>query len=494
MCGCPSFRATSHRVPSEYGVPHRGPFGRHLAIGEDLERRNNEHIIIDPKYTLKRTRQEKTQKTPTETKGKEKTKKEMDNIKSNDFFGAGIGLLAVTTTLALLRKSALLTASFAQKRLTTQLEITSKDQSYPWFLNWYSKQPQPLFTHTLSLQTHLIKHTNGSIDTKFNLVPGTGKHWFKYMNIWIMMDRIRAEKMVDLTNAQPWETITLTTLARHKNVFNHILIEARTLELQKHTGKTVIFTSFGHEWRPFGSPRAQRLLSSVILNQGVSEAILTDVKQFLNNASWYANRGIPYRRGYLLYGVPGSGKSSFIQALAGELNYNICVLSLGEQTMTDDRLNHLLVHAPPRTLLLLEDVDAAFLKREAKTGYTTGVTFSGLLNALDGVTSSEERIIFMTTNHISRLSTALIRPGRVDYRQLFTYASKDQMRRMFVRFYPGKEELAQKFADRIGDRNVSTAALQGLFLLWRDDANAAIDHVETLFHTVSDDVGEKLEV
>jgi chaperone BCS1 len=73
--------------------------------------------------------------------------------------------------------------------------------------------------------------------------------------------------------------------------------------------------------------------------------------------------GIPYRRGYLLYGPPGSGKSSFIQALAGELGYNICLLNLSEPGLTDDRLNHLLGNTPERSILLLEDVDAAFNQR-----------------------------------------------------------------------------------------------------------------------------------
>jgi chaperone BCS1 len=73
--------------------------------------------------------------------------------------------------------------------------------------------------------------------------------------------------------------------------------------------------------------------------------------------------GIPYRRGYLLHGPPGSGKSSFIQALAGSLGYNICVLNISERGLTDDRLNYLLAHVPERSFVLLEDIDAAFNKR-----------------------------------------------------------------------------------------------------------------------------------
>ena len=74
-------------------------------------------------------------------------------------------------------------------------------------------------------------------------------------------------------------------------------------------------------------------------------------------------KGIPYRRGYLLHGPPGSGKSSFIQALAGSLSYDICVLNLSERGLTDDKLNYLMSNAPERSFILIEDVDAAFNKR-----------------------------------------------------------------------------------------------------------------------------------
>jgi chaperone BCS1 len=77
----------------------------------------------------------------------------------------------------------------------------------------------------------------------------------------------------------------------------------------------------------------------------------------------HEHAGIPYRRGYLLHGPPGSGKTSYIQALAGALSYDICLLNLSERGLGDDKLNHLLSNAPERSFVLIEDVDAAFNKR-----------------------------------------------------------------------------------------------------------------------------------
>jgi chaperone BCS1 len=232
---------------------------------------------------------------------------------------------------------------------------------------------------------------------------------------------------------------------------------------------------------------------------------VADVRDFLASAQWYYDRGIPYRRGYLLYGPPGTGKSSFIQALAGELDYDIAILNLSERGLTDDRLNHLLTIIPARTLVLLEDVDAAFANRRRQTdadGYQgANVTFSGLLNALDGVASSEERILFLTTNHVERLDEALVRPGRVDLTVRLDEATRYQVERLWDRFYGDLEDSAsyrKSFCRKLSSlgvidtdkgqlpsRGTSTAALQGLFLDNKGNMEGAIQSAGRLVTPIS---------
>ncbi|KAI9299006.1 hypothetical protein K502DRAFT_333999 [Neoconidiobolus thromboides FSU 785] len=414
----------------------------------------------------------------------------IDSLSNNPYFSAGFGLVGVGFGLTVAKQGSQLGYMYLKRRMLIQLEITSKDKSYPWLLNWLSLQKEQ-HIHQLSIETSFKQHNNGSVMTKFNFVPGPGQHFFNYKGAWFQVKRQRENKLVDLTSGAPWETITITTLTRDKKFVFELLDKARELALSKQMGKTVIYSSYGPEWRPFGQPRKKKPINSVILKDNQSDRIVKDVKEFLLNEKWYNDRGIPYRRGYLLYGPPGTGKSSFIQGLAGELDYNICLLNLSERGLTDDRLNHLMTVVPERSILLLEDIDAAFNQREqtTKQGYQSMVTFSGLLNALDGVGAAEERIIFMTTNHIEKLDTALIRPGRVDLKEYFGHVNEAQLINLFLRFYPNEKELALKFKEKLftykekdidEEVRLSAAALQGHFVRFKDSPVEALENINLL--------------
>ncbi|WWC66598.1 uncharacterized protein I206_100501 [Kwoniella pini CBS 10737] len=444
-------------------------------------------------------------------------------MSDNPYFSAGAGLMGIGVVLTVLRRSVTLGTTFAQRRMLVTLEIPSKDRSYPWFLEWMAaqsasqvgkgKKPMGFRSHELAVETSYKQHENGSSEAVFNLVPGPGTHYFKYQGTWFQVKRERDAKLMDLHSGSPWETLTLTTLSAYRHLFSSLLTEARALAEASTEGKTVVYTAWGVEWRPFGKPRGRREMGSVVLAEGVSEKIETDLRSFLGRGKWYAERGIPYRRGYLLHGPPGSGKTSFIQALAGSLHYNICLLNLAERGLTDDKLNHLLGLVPERSFILLEDVDSAFSKRvqTSEDGYKSSVTFSGLLNALDGVASSEERIIFMTTNHYERLDPALIRPGRVDLHELLDDAKGEQAKRLFIKFYgnstttiengqevekgrilrEGEIPLTDQEVEDLGNqvqkiiedeysrgRTISMASLQGLFI--RTGAQECLEGIREL--------------
>ncbi|KAI1846679.1 hypothetical protein JX266_007252 [Neoarthrinium moseri] len=424
----------------------------------------------------------------------------------NPVFAGGFGLASLGAALAMARRGAIAGAGMIRRRLLVNVEISKQDPAYPWVLAWLSQpRPQTSFLakrltriNKLSVATATSTTPNGPTRASFFLQPGYGRHIIKYKHAYISVNREK-QATARSNTGEPHETVELTTLYAHRHIFEDVFTEARQIALQANEGKTVVYSVRNFDWTPLGEPKRKRPLTSVVLDEGIKEGIVGDVKDFLQRQKWYIDRGIPYRRGYLLHGPPGSGKTSFIQALAGELDYSVAMVNLSEIGVTDDKLAFLLTKLPERTILLLEDVDSAFVNRKARgsDGYSgPTVTFSGLLNALDGLSAGEERIAFLTTNHIELLDPALIRPGRVDMMIRIGEATRHQAGRMWDNFYgdvdqdgSGKARFLNKL-DSLGlfgssedgapPPRTSTAAIQGLFLFNKDNMEGSIDMAEAL--------------
>lgn len=146
-------------------------------------------------------------------------------------------------------------------------------------------------SHELAVETKYEQRPDGSSTAEFSLVPGPGTHYFRHDGAWFQVKRERASNMLDLNSGTPWETVTLTTLSRDRGLFAGLLAEARVLAQAAQVGRTVIYTAWGAEWRPFGKPRMRRLLESVVLDEGVKERVTEDVKAFMRRGPWYFERG-----------------------------------------------------------------------------------------------------------------------------------------------------------------------------------------------------------
>ena len=253
------------------------------------------------------------------------------SLQDNPYFGAGFGLVGVGAGVAFLRKSSQLGMVLFRRHCMMTLEVPSKDKSYHWLLQWITERATR--TQHLSVETTFHQNETGKIDTNFDFIPSPGTHFFSYKRNLIRVERNREKQMMDLNMGVPWESVTLTAFGTNRAIYFEILEEARNLALYKQEGKTIMYCALGSEWRPFGYPRKKRPISSVILDRGLSERIQSDVREFIDNPEWYMDRGIPYRRGYLLHGPPGCGKSSYITALAG-----MAMSFLNQRTTSDWRI------------------------------------------------------------------------------------------------------------------------------------------------------------
>ncbi|XP_037044396.1 mitochondrial chaperone BCS1-like [Bradysia coprophila] len=301
----------------------------------------------------------------------------------------------------------------------------------------------------------------------------------------------------------PTEIYTITAYGtRNKQVLIEMLDEARK-RLEKKPSKQINYFKAKHQMGSSNWKLVRRFqprtLSSIVLKDGIMDAIQKDLDEFIESREWYKERGIPYRRGYLLYGPPGCGKTSFVKAIAGQIGYDIYEVQLSNQQLTDESLNILMSSIDKNAILLFEDVDAVFVPRmqdEANSVEVNGfagklkyreakgsLSFSGLLNAIDGVASEEDYIVFMTTNQIEKLDSALIRPGRIDMRQLIDYPDEHQITAFFRRFYPNCDDtVAETFAKAVTKLkcNPSVAQIQGVFLKHKHTPEDNLQDVDML--------------
>ena len=180
-----------------------------------------------------------------------------------------------------------------------------------------------------------------------------------------------------------------------------------------------------------GPPRP---LDSVVLADGQLERIVADLTQFLAEESWYVKAGVPWHRGYLLWGPPGTGKTSTAKAIAAHLGLDVYALALGD-VQDDSTLQQSIGNMAPRSMLLVEDVDItpAARQRDTADSDNAGITLAGLLQALDGVTTPHGLITVLTSNRPDVLDTALVRPGRCDLVEHIDLLPADRATALFER-------------------------------------------------------------
>jgi mitochondrial chaperone BCS1 len=293
---------------------------------------------------------------------------------------------------------------------------------------------------------------------KAYLSPGEGFHIFT-LNGSLMWLR----REVQVTQSV-FERVSLSHFGRDVSLLKNLLEEAIATRAARDADQLSVYIPnpfHGGDWMR-ARLGARRSLASVVLKAGQGESILADLQRFFGGRARYAELGIPWRRGYLLHGPPGTGKTSLVTALASELHLNVCTLSLASPVVTDEKIHTLLASVPLRSLLLIEDVDAFFQARNAANTQVK-LSFSGFLNALDGVATQEGTVLFMTTNHVAALDDALIRAGRIDERVELAACDEDQLQRLYMKFN-ADENAARAYAASNISKALSPAQVQDALL------------------------------
>lgn len=386
-----------------------------------------------------------------------------------------IGLVGATITASILyalKEVPRLIWSWIKWSTTVKIHIRGEDDAYQWVTEWLAK-------HKYTLSARRVKISANSETGDITIEPGFGRHliWEGLTPIWI--ERLREDKPVTSsvhagakTAARMSESYSIVFLGRSqvraRNMLNKI-----TGQFYKERGLDV---KIWNGWWDVTPSRALRPLSSIFTNENMHHEVLEDALEFFQNERWYVERGIPYHRGYLFCGPPGTGKTSLVKALASHLHRPLCYLRIN--SVEDDRdLLNAFVTAPKNAIILLEDIDTLKvthdrdkLDESSDLGQKAahGVSLGGLLNTLDGVVSVENRLVIMTTNQPQKLDPALMRPGRIDRSWCFEELKPQAAYDMVKVFRPHMSD--EDIRELVSDKCISAAEWQKILMqMYSDD-------------------------
>jgi chaperone BCS1 len=288
------------------------------------------------------------------------------------------------------------------------------------------------------------------------------------------------------SSGQMQNAIVLRTIGWSLEPLRKFIKTCHNFKIDNKSGTTTVYFSSGNQRDPYTGGewssvvKAARKLDTIDIDDDLKADLVSDAEHYYSAESkrFFADCGIPYRRGYMFWGPPGTGKTSFSAALAAHLSCDIYIINLATGDISDGRLHRLFLALPRKCIVVIEDIDSAGIGREQgpgeapkpnPTAATNGVpdlpngteipmapgilgghnshsnnrrkrnmvTLSGLLNAIDGNASAEGRLLIMTSNNPSTLDEALTRPGRIDkkvhFGKLMPAAAKDMFKRLIGR-------------------------------------------------------------
>lgn len=290
--------------------------------------------------------------------------------------------------------------------------------------------------------------------SKMYYVLDDGVHNLKYRNYEILLV-IQTKQVQTQSRVRPVRNYTIITynldqsfvtnlendMIAHRNAILQIKSDSPTIDVYKDSHEVDGYTY----WSKCASiPR--RHLSSIYIPREQKKILIDTINTFIASKKRYAELGIPWSLKILLYGAPGTGKSSIVKMVASEWNRYIFECNGGKNGRFIPEALESDIEGKGAPVYSISDIDKyPVLVNEPDVSMEDGTTkdeilsqkqiFNNMINALDGICSDGGKIIIMTTNHIEKISKTFLRPGRVDIMMEIGYVTPEVFRKYFYDMY-----------------------------------------------------------
>lgn len=346
---------------------------------------------------------------------------------SNEMLVAGVGTVTVGGLAYVVRSVPSTIQGLLKRWLTTSLTVTTRNHEFGDVSRLVNECRIPA----------LMRNFMPSYREK-GVSPGYGMGWGRYKGVFFTFNR----EMLEGKGLNIEERLDIRFFTRNTAIVTRFLDEA---EDYREPGKLKMYSSQGG-WFEMLPQKPKRPLHTVFASQEVKSAIVDRMRWFIENEQYFLDRGIPYKFCSLLFGPPGTGKTSLVHAVASEFGLNILHIN------SLDNIDRLIQGSNSRKdLIVIEDIDALAddlsrkkeegdeapaKKIELKLGDEDGKPIlHKLLNSLDGFCTPHGLKVMITTNHVEKLDKALVRPGRMDVMLEIGALGENEIIEMFEAFH-----------------------------------------------------------
>lgn len=328
------------------------------------------------------------------------------------------------------------------------------------------------FSMKFSEEKHLLSdgftHDRENNKYKLNLKLNEGTHIIQYKDNNIKLIYTKSNQVLATADElKVYESLELGSFSQE--VLLEFIEDARSSNVNPERNDKLICRILkpGGMWGVL-SKIAKRSDKTLFLDIDLDD-LFKQIQTFFDDEEDYVQHGVPFKMNFLFHGIPGTGKTSLICTIASYFNMDIAFLNI-TRDLDDNTFTRAITNLPENSILVLEDIDALFLERDSKCN----VSFSTVLNVLDGMIKKHKLLTFLTTNYKDRLDSALKRTGRVDYELEFSYATRKQTKNMFKHFFENDVDEFMKFTKKL---KYTTSDLHK-FLFKNRKVSNIMEHIE----------------